>query len=549
MSAIFTFAVSTVLIANYIQVSTTAPLDYPALGALRATYHGDQGNDELREQIRVLDLLARKAFFTRQWQARVGMYLALGGAGLLAASLRLISVLSRKSPVVVGPAQAGRWAASPRTRMLFVIFGATMTASALIAAVLTHRSLDTEYGRETTLTADTTGDSDAFSEKAQANWPSFRGPGGAGIVLSRRPPLDWDGATGRNVLWKVPVPLAGFSSPIVWDTRVFLTGGSRESREVYCYHAQTGELLWRSSIGPFPGSPSQAPDVAADTGYAASTPATDGRRVFAVFATGDIACLDINGRLLWGQNLGVPENHYGHSSSLIVHRDLLIVQYDHTSSARIMALDAETGRTVWQTEREIDAVWSSPILVQADPVDLIAVTGSPYFAAYRLDSGAELWRVEGILGEVASSPAYDGQRIVAVNQLMSIIAVDPGDGRILWETFDDLPDAASPLAVGGLAFIATSFGTITCFLAETGAIAWKQEFDEGFYASPVSVDGNVFALDRSGTMRIFEASASYTPLASPSLGETADTTPAFVQGRIYIRGQTHLFCLEEDGAI
>ena len=130
------------------------------------------------------------------------------------------------------------------------------------------------------------------------------------------------------MLWKNKVPLKGFSSPIVWQDKLFVTGGDKKKREIYCYDANNGKLLWRHNVTGISGSPVKPPKVTSDTGYAASTPATDGHRVFAIFATGDLVCTDFEGKRIWAKNLGVPENPYGYSSSLLTTPDKLIVQYD-----------------------------------------------------------------------------------------------------------------------------------------------------------------------------------------------------------------------------
>ena len=171
------------------------------------------------------------------------------------------------------------------------------------------------------------------------------------------------------------------------------------------------------------------------------------------------------------------------------------------------------------------------------------VNASPYAAAYDPRTGEELWRYEDILGEVASSPAYSDGSVIIINQLLSILSIDAVDGDLLWEMYDDLPDTSSPLAVGELTIVATAYGVVTALRTGTGAVLWKTEFAEGFYASPVIAGGLIYLVDRTGVTRILRASDSYELIASPSLGEAADATPAFANGRIYLRGVDNLFCI------
>ena len=159
-----------------------------------------------------------------------------------------------------------------------------------------------------------------FSD-AVGQWPSFRGVGGVGVGdPSMKPPIAWDGKAGRNVAWKVKTPRQGYSSPIVWGNRLFLTGGDKESREIYSYDAEDGSHVWTAAADNILGSPAKPPNVTEDTGYAAACPVADGHAVYAIFATGDVLAVDFSGKRLWGRNLGPPDNPYGHASSLMVHR-------------------------------------------------------------------------------------------------------------------------------------------------------------------------------------------------------------------------------------
>jgi outer membrane protein assembly factor BamB len=175
------------------------------------------------------------------------------------------------------------------------------------------------------------------------------------------------------------------------------------------------------------------------------------------------------------------------------------------------------------------------------------VHGNPFLTAYDPNNGRELWKLEGMMGENAPSPAYADGRVFAGNQLLSLTAVDARSGKKLWETYDDLPDVASPLAAGGLVVMAASFGVVTGLDAADGTVLWKQEFDTGFYASPILAGGRIYLLDRKGVMRILAAERTAHLIGSPALGEAAEATPAFRGGDIFIRGVKHLFCIRGAG--
>lgn len=145
-------------------------------------------------------------------------------------------------------------------------------------------------------------------EEFARNWPRFRGPRGDGISAYDNVPTHWDSGTGEGIRWKALVPLPGNSSPIVWQDRVFLTGTTAKRREVYCFDADTGQLQWQKEVPGTSASTAAPPKVSEDTGFAASTPATDGRYVFSIFANGDVAAFDFAGSLVWQLSLGVPKS-------------------------------------------------------------------------------------------------------------------------------------------------------------------------------------------------------------------------------------------------
>ena len=540
VSGLFCFVISVVMIANYIQLATVDPLDNEALTVARALYIRNQNDVAMGEQIRILDLMARKAYFTRRWQLRTGGIMLLAGLGVFFGSLRVVAILDRRLP---SPAKVseGTWSTTAKTRIVLLGLGLLLAVAAGVATILAGGILRSDIAE--VAAANSVGWT-SLPDEVAGNWAGFRGPGGNGIAPSRDPPVDWDVGNGTNVLWQVDVPLPGMSSPVVWDNAVFLTGSDGEAQEAYRYDTESGELIWTARIGPFPGSPPELADLTGGAGYAAPTGATDGERLFVIFASGDMACVDFSGTTVWGSNLGYVNDPYGHSSSLLVYDSILIVQYDHGESPRLAGYDTRTGSQLWRTEREVYDTWSSPVLVETVEGMIVVVNASPFAAGYDPRTGEELWRVEDIYGEVASSPAYAEGRLIIINQLMSILGIDAGSGESFWESFDvELPDTASPLAYDGRALIPTAFGAVTLISTDSGEIIWRNEFPEGFYASPILAGELIYLLDRAGVMRIIRASDQYELVGSPVIGEPSDATPAIVHDRVYIRGSRRLFCI------
>lgn len=381
------------------------------------------------------------------------------------------------------------------------------------------------------------------------SWPSFRGTGGNGHAELASPPTTWNDKDGINILWKTPIARHGMSSPIVSGDCVFVTAANHDVRQLLCFNANTGKILWHHDVNGIPGSPKQGlPHVLDETGYAAPTAVTNGRAVAAVFGTGELVCVNFKGERMWDRHLGVPKNHYGHASSLIGHENLVIVQYDQKADQKVMALDIATGRPVWETKRRAIS-WSSPILVDNEGRPELILTNSRDVDGYDPKTGKHLWRVECLSGEVASSAAFaDGVAFVASEGSAATaieIAKHAAKPKILWQWQDSLPDAASLVATEDFLVIPTAFGVVTCLDAKSGKVHWEHEFDRGFSSSPILVNDRVYIVDMSGNMQAFRMSKKFEHLGEGHLGEGAYATPAFVGSRIYIRGLKHLYCIEQ----
>ncbi len=380
-------------------------------------------------------------------------------------------------------------------------------------------------------------------ESVKKNHNSFRGPLAQGVIYHKNIPTEWDGSAGINIRWKSPVPKNGFNSPIIWGDKIFIAGADESSEEVYCYDKNTGKLLWTAKAGNIPGSPSSRPRVSADTGLSAPTLTTDGKRVFVIFATGDVIAFDMDGKRVWAKNLGVPDNHYGHSSSLITWANKLIIQYDTNKGGKVMALDAATGNPVWETVRQSKISWASPVLAEVDGKYQVILTADPIVAGYDVETGKELWSVEAMMGEVGPSVAYSDGIVFAANEYARLVAIDIRTHKTLWEDDEYLPEASSPLAHNGLLVICTSYGVIACYDTKSGDMYWEDDVGTTLYSSPVFADGKLFIMDNDGVMRIYEFSKEKKLISENELGETAGTTPAFDDGHIFIRGENNLYCI------
>jgi outer membrane protein assembly factor BamB len=381
---------------------------------------------------------------------------------------------------------------------------------------------------------------DAKPVLAEAQWNCFRGPK-AGVSHWPNAPVAWDGPSGRGVVWKTALKMAGVSSPILWSDRVFLTEGSEAERAVLAFDAANGKLLWRQVV-PDGGKGEALPSVT-DSGMALPTPVCDPQGVYALFGTGDLVAFSHAGQRLWQIFLQRPVIGYGFASSLCISGGLIFVQFDVYENGRVLAIEASTGKIRWGRERLRGATWSSPLVIPgSDGKPVFLVNGKGSLTAFGLD-GEVAWDLDGVTGEVTPSPAYWNGHFYAVNVGSFLICYKTAKDPVsLWRHKHSLSDTSSPVATNGLVFMAGADGKLVCLDALAGTELWSQKV-QGCYASLVVSGDRVYALGRDGTMQVVAAERSYRLVSTCALGERSDATPAVGDGRIYIRGRVHLWCL------
>ena len=391
-------------------------------------------------------------------------------------------------------------------------------------------------------------------ELVSRNWPSFRGPQGLGIVEFNDIPESWDGKSGEGIIWKTEIPLHGNNSPVVWEDRVFLSGGDPNELKVFCFDADSGEHLWTQEVeSPHLKNEEEPFEVMEDTGFAAPTLVTDGRRVYAIFVTGDIGAFDFNGKNIWTKSLGIPDSSYGYASSLAMYRNLVLIQFDQGGPedgiSKLIALNGVTGKTVWETKRPVPNSWSSPIVTKIGEQFQLITCADPWVIAYDPAKGTELWRVNCLYGDVAPSPIYANGLIFVVEPDARLIAIradgqgDVTETHIAWDNDEWGPSICSPVSNGELVFMLASEGLLACYKNSDGAKLYEQDLRENFMASPTLVGDKLYLLNEEGVMLIIQAGPEYKELTRCELGEKCYASPAFVDGRIYIRGLEYMYCI------
>lgn len=429
----------------------------------------------------------------------------------------------------------------------------------------------------------------AFSTAAPgaelANWPQFRGAGSPGLADHPGLPDRW--STNENVAWRTGVPGRGWSSPIIWGNRVFLTtvisdteletpkkglylGGERKEIPqatnrwlVLGYDLDSGRELWRREAHA--GMPPNRLHL--KNTYASETPVTDGERVFAYFGNVGLFCYDLVGKPLWFTNWPVVKTRagWGAAASPALHRDRLFIVNDNDEKSFVVALDTKTGRELWRAERDEKSNWATPFVWQNEQRTELITCGTKRVRSYDLD-GKLLWELGGMSSIVIPTPfarsglLYLGSGYVldSVRPLFAIkpgaagdISLKPGETNnafIAWHQPTAAPYNTSPLVYGDYLYVLYDFGFLGSYQALNGrAVYEKQRIREtgvtAFTASPWAANGKVFALSEEGDTFVFQAGSEYKLLHKNSLAEMCMATPAIVGDRLLIRTISNLYCL------
>jgi len=382
-------------------------------------------------------------------------------------------------------------------------------------------------------------------------WPGWRGLNGTGVSGEKNLPVRWSAT--ENVLWKVPLTGAGVSTPVVWGDHVFITAseGRNDRLHLLCFDRQTGKVRWQSR---FFGS-AQPEGFFAPGGMAVPTPATNGKQVFALFGTGDLVCMDFDGKPVWIRSLaeeyGPFRNRWGMGASPILIGDLLVVLVDHWGQSYLLGIDATTGANRWKTPRDASVNWSSPCPVTVNGRMQLVVTGTYKVKGYDAATGKELWTTDGMRDECIPTPVSDGRLVYAVSgrkgQTLAI-RLDGLQGELsaknfAWHSTRGAPYVPSGLYHEGLYYLVDDEGFATCLDGATGKEVWRERLGGRFHASPVAGDGKLYYPNMQGVVFVARMGAKFEMLAKNNLGETIVASPAIAHGQIFIRGEKHLYCI------
>jgi outer membrane protein assembly factor BamB len=393
-----------------------------------------------------------------------------------------------------------------------------------------------------------------------ANWPRFRGPNGDGVAADKDIPVRW---TDKDLAWKVALPGLGNSSPVIWGDRLFIQSSSADGKERYllCLSTADGKELWRNSVA------GDRARMNAKNSLASSTPATDGERVYAYFWDGAAVSLhafDIKGQPLWKYDIGKFSSDHGAGSSPMVYDDKVILLNDQGEGASLIALEARTGKRAWEAKRDHfqdRACYSTPFVLnrKGDGPELV-VASTTGITGYDPATGGKDWQYDWSfdgrpLRIVASPLLAEGGSIIATSGDgggdRCTVAIRPGSKngtrpKVLWESKKPkfMPYVPCFLSRGDHLYWVSDTGFAGCTWTETGETAWHERLGGPVTASPVLIGDKVYAVDEAGEVFVFAAEPTkFKLLAKNSVGEPVLATPAVADGKLYIRGKNHLYCI------
>jgi outer membrane protein assembly factor BamB len=400
----------------------------------------------------------------------------------------------------------------------------------------------------------------ACAAAAAGDWPRFRGPNGTGAAPDTGIPVRWTEQDG--ILWKAAIPGLGHSSPVVGGGRVFLQSAAADGRArwLLCLDAGTGKLLWQQE------APGRRAHTHEKNTLASSTPALDAERVYAAFWDGQdvhLCAYGLDGTPAWARDLGPFRSQHGAGFSPVVAGDKVLLSNDQDGSAVFLALEARTGKTLWQAERRaFRACYSSPLVLDSGGGKQVLVVSTAGVTGYDLATGALVWNCNWPAARMplrtVSSPVVAGDLVVATagdgaGDRLAIGVLLGGQGdvtatHLAWEDRKTFPYVPSVLALREHLYSVNDAGLAACHVARTGEVVWQERLGGPFTASPVLVDGKVYAAGEDGSVYVFRAAPEFKLLAKNPVGEPVSATPAVADNRLYVRGREHLFCIGKPAA-
>ena len=427
----------------------------------------------------------------------------------------------------------------------------------------------------------------AFANTYASNWPSWRGPLGSGEAQSGSPPTNWAEATedtpARNIAWKTKVEGLGISSPIVWQSRIYMTTAIATDRPgvadadiipqdhravprptviyefaVIAINRKDGSIAWQKKLTeavPHEGGHRT-------NSHASSSPVTDGQHIYASFGSHGVYCLNFEGDVIWAKMMGTmsTRRQYGEGSSPALHGDQLIINWDHEGESFLAVLDKRTGKELWRQPRNEVTSWSTPIVAEVDGRTQVIVNATSASRGYDLHTGKVIWSLAGMTvncipipihekGIVYLMSGYRGKMLQAVS-LAGATGDLTGSKNLLWQhtrSTSYVPSAA--LHDQRLYFVRGNTAVLSCLDAMSGEVLYEGQRLPGLrevYASPVCADGRIYLTSREGVTIVIKSGSSFEQLAVNRIDDEVDASSAIIGDSIYMRGRQYMYCIAKD---
>ena len=397
-------------------------------------------------------------------------------------------------------------------------------------------------------------------------WPQWRGPLGVGSVPSGNPPVEW--SEDKNVRWKLPLPGVGYGTPVIWGNDLFITAaippeGSKTGTippgpvrfMILAIDRMSGSVRWQRVLRE------EIPHerVHIESSWATGSPIVDGKHVYVYFGSRGLFCLTIDGEPVWEKDIGdmKTRSQHGEGSSPALYKDRLVVNWDHHGQSFIVALDAATGREIWRKDRDEDTAWMTPLVVEVEGRPQVITSGTNRVRSYDLATGDIVWDGDGLTEIAIPSPlAADGVVYVTSGfegAAMQAIRLADAQGNIsgspavLWSYDRDTPYVPSPMLLGNLLYFNKSNrGILTCIDVTTGQPCYSNQRLGGIkelYASPVGVGDRIYIMSRDGVTSVIRHGHEFSVLATNTLDDRFDASPAVAGDELYLRGHENLYCI------
>jgi outer membrane protein assembly factor BamB len=387
-----------------------------------------------------------------------------------------------------------------------------------------------------------------------ADWPQFRGPTGDGHYTGPKLPTEW--GPDKNVAWKVAIPGKGWSSPIIWKGKVYLTTGialanGDQSLRALCLDIESGKIDWNEEVLVAPKE--LAGKKHGENGCASPTPTTEAERLYVHFGHMGTAALDLKGKVLWTRTGIYANPQHGSGGSPILVDGLLVFSCDAHDKTAVIALDAETGTTAWETPRNTQPSrkfsFGTPTVVEVAGKKQILSEGSDVLASYDPKTGKELWRSKfsgySVIpkplvghGMVFFSTSFDNASVKAVKLGGS---GDVTSSHAAWTLTKGAPHTASMLLVGDDLYQVSDGGQFSCVDAKKGTVIWDYKLNGGYWASPIFANGNIYLTNKEGKGTLLAAGRKKDILGEFDMQERIFASFAAADGALYVRTESQLY--------